>query len=79
MVKYKASKNAEEKRERFIDICERYKSENPAVKEKALEDAIQELDGFIHSASEKEKLRSLIWLLHLKNEKYGYTGKDFSL
>ena len=39
----------------------------------------KELDGFIHSASEKEKLRSLIWLLHLKNEKYGYTGKDFSL
>ena len=30
----------------------------------------KELDGFIHSASEKEKLRSLIWLLHLKNEKY---------
>ena len=39
----------------------------------------KELDGFIYSASEKEKLRSLIWLLHLKNEKYGYTGKDFSL
>lgn len=53
MVKYKASKNAEEKRERFIDICERYKSENPAVKEKALEDAIQELDGFIHDIIRK--------------------------
>ena len=39
----------------------------------------KELDVFIRCAQEKEKLRSLVWLLHLKNEKYGYQKKDFSL
>ena len=28
---------------------------------------------------EKAKLRSLVWLLHLKDKKYGYPKKDFSL
>lgn len=39
----------------------------------------KELDGFIRCAQEKQKLRSLVWLLHLKNEKYGYQKRDFSL
>lgn len=41
--------------------------------------SVRELDGFIRCAQEKEKLRSLVWLLHLKDRKYGYEKKDFSL
>ena len=37
------------------------------------------LDGFIKRARERGKTASLVWLLHLKNEKYGYRDKDFSL
>lgn len=39
----------------------------------------KEMDGFIRCAQDKEKLRSLAWLLHLKDKKYGYQKKDFSL
>lgn len=38
-----------------------------------------ELEGFIRCAREKAKLRSLVWLLHLKDRKYGYQKKDFSI
>ena len=38
-----------------------------------------ELENFIRCAQEKAKLRSLVWLLHLKDKKYGYQKKDFSL
>lgn len=41
--------------------------------------SIKELETFIRCAQEKTRLRSLVWLLHLKNEKYGYQRKDFSL
>lgn len=37
------------------------------------------LEGFIRRARERGKTASLVWLLHLKDEKYGYTDKDFSL
>lgn len=39
----------------------------------------KELEVFIRYAQEKTKLRALVWLLHLKDEKYGYQKKDFSL
>lgn len=39
----------------------------------------KELQGFIRTASEQTKLRALVWLLHLKDKKYGYRKKDFSL
>lgn len=38
-----------------------------------------EVDLFIRMAKEKGKHRSLIWLLHLKDEKYGYHEKEFLL
>ena len=38
-----------------------------------------ELENFIRCAQEKAKLRSLVWLLHLKDKNYGYPKKDFSL
>lgn len=41
--------------------------------------AAKELESFIRYAREKSKLRSLVWLLHLKDKKYGYRKKDFSL
>lgn len=41
--------------------------------------SVKELDGFIKCAQEKEKLRPLVWLLYLKDRKYGYQEKDFSL
>lgn len=34
-----------------------------------------ELENFIRCAQEKAKLRSLVWLLHLKDKKYGYQKK----
>lgn len=37
------------------------------------------LESFIKRARERGKTASLVWLLHLKNEKYGYRDKDFSL
>ena len=36
-----------------------------------------ELENFIRCAQEKAKLRSLVWLLHLKDKKYGYQKKTF--
>ncbi|WP_448782684.1 hypothetical protein [Blautia sp.] len=39
----------------------------------------KELESFIRCAREKAKLRSLVWLLYLKDRKYGYQKKDFSL
>ena len=38
-----------------------------------------ELMVFIRYAQEKTKLRALVWLLHLKDKKYGYQKRDFSL
>lgn len=39
----------------------------------------KEVNLFIRMAKEKGKLRSLIWMLHLKDEKYGYHEKEFLL
>lgn len=39
----------------------------------------KELKVFIKYAQKKTKLRALVWLLHLKDEKYGYQKRDFSL
>ncbi|MDO4337247.1 MAG: hypothetical protein Q4C91_04060 [Eubacteriales bacterium] len=39
----------------------------------------KELETFIRSAREQGKLSALVWLLKLKQEKYGYQDKDFSL
>lgn len=38
-----------------------------------------QIEGFIQLARKKGKTASLMWLLHLKNQKYGYQDKDFSL
>lgn len=38
-----------------------------------------ELEGFLETARRLEKPASVMWLLHLKNEKYGYRDADFSL
>ena len=38
-----------------------------------------ELDSFIRFAGEQKKTLSLLWLLHLKNDKYGYQCEDFIL
>lgn len=65
----------------------------PAVEQLIKEEAIEkiqkleslgwfhenELEGFIQTASRLEKPTSLMWLLHLKNDKYGYHDRDFSL
>lgn len=37
------------------------------------------LEGFIRSARNRKKTASLVWLLHLKDEKYGYQDYDFTL
>ena len=39
----------------------------------------QELDRFIRTASQQGKTLVLMWLMHLKNNKYGFKEKDFSL
>lgn len=39
----------------------------------------QELEGFLRLAREQGKTSILMWLLHLKKEKYGFQEKDFSL
>ena len=36
-------------------------------------------NAFIRIAAEKKCLSSLVWLLNLKKQKYGYKDKDFSL
>ncbi len=37
------------------------------------------LEGFIRSARNRKKTASLVWLLHLKDVKYGYHDYDFTL
>ncbi len=39
----------------------------------------QHLEGFIKIAREQKKSAALVWFLHLKQEKYQYKDKDFSL
>ena len=39
----------------------------------------KELDLFIDKAQESKKIRSLVGLLHLKNDKYGFHEKKFPL
>ena len=39
----------------------------------------REVEGFIKTARDKHNVSVLMWLLHLKNEKYPYEGQDFSL
>ncbi len=39
----------------------------------------KELEGFLALAREKGKTASLLWLMLLKDQKYGYHDKDFSL
>lgn len=38
-----------------------------------------ELEGFLDTARKWDKPAALMWLLHLKNQKYGYRETDFSL
>ncbi len=37
------------------------------------------IDGFIRIARQRQKNAALVWLLHLKKEKYGFKDRDFSL
>ena len=39
----------------------------------------RELETYIKTAQELKKNRSLMWLLHLKNRKYGYEPEKFLL
>lgn len=39
----------------------------------------EQLDGFMKIARERSKTASLVWFLHLKNEKYGYEEQKFQL
>lgn len=39
----------------------------------------EHLEGFIKMARERSKTASLVWFLHLKNEKYGYEEQEFQL
>lgn len=39
----------------------------------------RELEVFLKFAGEKGKTAPLMWLLHLKNKKYGYKDREFSL
>ena len=39
----------------------------------------KELDSFIQIAREQERLESLVWLMLLKDQKYGYDEPDFTL
>lgn len=39
----------------------------------------KELEGFLQTARTEKKLTALAWLLELKDEKYGYEDRDFSL
>ena len=38
-----------------------------------------ELESFIRTARKEQKLESLVWLMKLKDSKYGYTDRDFTL
>ena len=37
------------------------------------------VEGFLKSARNKKKQAAMVWLLHLKDEKYGYADRDFTL
>ncbi len=37
------------------------------------------IDVFIRIARQGQKNAALVWLLHLKKEKYGFKDRDFSL
>lgn len=39
----------------------------------------RELEGFLKTAREQNRPAVLLWLLRLKDEKYGYRDRDFSL
>lgn len=39
----------------------------------------RELESYIRTAREEEKPAALMWLLHLKNRKYGYHQEKFDL
>lgn len=39
----------------------------------------KELEGFIKTARARKKTAAMVWLLRLKDEKYGYKDRDFSL
>ena len=39
----------------------------------------KELDSFIQIAREQRRLESLVWLMLLKDQKYGYDEPDFTL
>ena len=39
----------------------------------------KELEGFLNTARAEKSLSALAWLLRLKDEKYGYEDRDFSL
>ena len=39
----------------------------------------KELDSFIQIAREQGRLESLVWLMLLKDQKYGYDEPDFTL
>ena len=39
----------------------------------------EELENFICTASRERKLESLVWLMRLKDQKYGYKEKKFDL
>lgn len=39
----------------------------------------RELEGFLKTAREQNRSAVLLWLLRLKDEKYGYRDRDFSL
>lgn len=38
-----------------------------------------ELEGFLRTAREKQKTEALVWLMKLKDEKYGYRQDEFEL
>ena len=38
-----------------------------------------ELESFIRTARKEQKLESLVWLMKLKDSKYGYRDRDFTL
>ena len=37
------------------------------------------VDAFIQIAKDRSRTASLIWLLHLKNRRYGFAGKKYTL
>lgn len=51
---YKTSNKSELIRQKFIDICERYHSDDPQVRKEALWDAIEELKSFVHYVIRKK-------------------------